>query len=126
MRDTDNWPLLQDMSSAGTSATKARSTPPKEETSANANHVNKKDSNLSNSENSSISGDFVQDTVHEKSDKNYENIESEPTDLGKPCINDSKENVNPDASTSPESTNTTGKRKKPKSKYTCLYINLGI
>ena len=119
MRDTDNWPLLQDMSSTGTSATKARSTPPKEEALANTNHVNKKDSNISNSENSSISGDFVQDIVHDKSDKNYENIETEvPTDLGKTCINDSKENVNPDASNSPESTNTTGKRKKPKSKFT--------
>merc|ERR1712141_472732 len=93
MRDTDNWPLLQDMSSAGTSATKARSTPPKEEALANTNHVNKKDSNISNSENSSISGDFVQDIVHDKSDKDYENIETDlPTDLGKTCINDSKEN----------------------------------
>ena len=119
MRDTDNWPLLQDMSSTGTSATKARSTPPKEESLANNNHVNKKDSNISNSENSSISGDFVQDIVHDKSDKDYENIETDlPTDLGKTCINDSKENVNPDASNSPESTNTTGKRKKPKSKFT--------
>ena len=119
MRDTDNWPLLQDMSSTGTSATKARSTPPKEEALANTNHVSKKDSNISNSENSSISGDFIQDIVHDKSDKDYENIETDlPTDLGKTCINDSKENVNPDASNSPESTNTTGKRKKPKSKFT--------
>ena len=119
MRDTDNWPLLQDMSSTGTSATKARSTPPKEEALANTNYVNKKDSNISNSENSSISGDFIQDIVHDKSDKDYENIETDlPTDLGKTCINDSKENVNPDASNSPESTNTTGKRKKPKSKFT--------
>ena len=119
MRDTDNWPLLQDMSSTGTSATKARSTPPKEEALANTNNENKKDSNISNSENSSISGDFVQDIVHDKSDKDYENIETDlPIDLGKTCINDSKENVNPDASNSPESTNTTGKRKKPKSKFT--------
>ena len=119
MRDTDNWPLLQDMSSTGTSATKARSTPPKEEALANTNNEKKKDSNISNSENSSISGDFVQDIVHDKSDKDYENIETDlPIDLGKTCINDSKENVNPDASNSPESTNTTGKRKKPKSKFT--------
>ena len=119
MKDTDNWPMLTEMSNNSASI-KIRTTPPKEQPPSTSPET-KRDFTPSNSETSSISDDgAVQETTQCMSEVNIQDTLPSSTDY--PSVTETKENVNPHDITKDDNTSTSGKRKKPKSKLHPLSI----
>ena len=124
MKDTDNWPMLSEMSNNSASI-KIRTTPPKEQAPPTQLPETKRDFSPSNSETSSISEEgAVQETIQCKSEVNIQ--DTLPSPPGCPSVEmfvtETKENVNPHDIAKDDNTSTTGKRKKPKSKLRPVFM----
>ena len=116
--------MLNELSNSGLGTSKVRSTPPKEPSSASSQQDSKIDSAASNSETSSISGDgSAQEGIKERTELQNTVTSTQSCSSVDNSANETKENVNPHGITKTDNTNTTGKRKKPKSKIiNYLYI----
>ena len=124
MKDSDNWPMLTEMSNNSASI-KIRTTPPKEQAPASPLPDTNRHFSPSNSETSSISEEgAVQETIQCKSEVNIQDTLPSPPGCHsvEMSVTETKENVNPHDIAKDDNTSTTGKRKKPKSKLLPLFM----